>query len=131
MSRGHSEVGLVVAAWKQFGQPSSVFVGRDDTIYIGASYRAPSTPRPCPPMGARISYGPSLSPGDSGIWVSELSLADQKRISPESRVNWNLGSSLANGGETPYPEVTNHEGVISLSRKSQRVIAASWAKNCA
>jgi len=29
-------------------------------------------------MGDRISYGPSLSPGWSGILVTELSLADQK-----------------------------------------------------
>ncbi len=30
------------AAWKQFGQPSSVFVGKDDTIYVGASFPDPS-----------------------------------------------------------------------------------------
>jgi 6-bladed beta-propeller protein len=30
--------GMFIAAWTQFGQPSSVFVGRDDTIYIGASF---------------------------------------------------------------------------------------------
>jgi DNA-binding beta-propeller fold protein YncE len=30
--------GTFIAAWTQFGQPSSVFVGRDDTIYIGASF---------------------------------------------------------------------------------------------
>jgi len=30
--------GVFIAAWKQFGQPSSVFVGRDDTIYVGASF---------------------------------------------------------------------------------------------
>lgn len=30
--------GNFVAAWKQFGQPSSVFVGNDDTIYVGASF---------------------------------------------------------------------------------------------
>jgi hypothetical protein len=34
--------GNFVAAWKQFGQPSSVFVGKDDTIYIGASFPDPS-----------------------------------------------------------------------------------------
>jgi hypothetical protein len=31
--------GNFIAAWKQFGQPSSVFVGRDDTIYVGAAFR--------------------------------------------------------------------------------------------
>jgi DNA-binding beta-propeller fold protein YncE len=30
--------GTFVTAWKQFGQPSSVFVGADDTIYVGASF---------------------------------------------------------------------------------------------
>jgi streptogramin lyase len=30
--------GTFIAAWKQFGQPSSVFVGNDDTIYVGASF---------------------------------------------------------------------------------------------
>jgi len=34
--------GKFIAAWKQFGQPSSVFVGKDDTIYIGASFSDPS-----------------------------------------------------------------------------------------
>ena len=30
--------GTFIAAWKQFGQPSSVFVGKDDTIYVGGSF---------------------------------------------------------------------------------------------
>ena len=30
--------GNFIAAWKQFGEPSSVFVGNDDTIYVGASF---------------------------------------------------------------------------------------------
>ncbi len=30
--------GNFIAAWKQFGQPSSVFVGKDDMIYVGASF---------------------------------------------------------------------------------------------
>jgi DNA-binding beta-propeller fold protein YncE len=34
--------GKFVSAWKQFGQPSSVFVGKDDTIYVGASFPDPS-----------------------------------------------------------------------------------------
>jgi hypothetical protein len=33
--------GNFIAAWRQFGQPSSVFVGRDDTIYVGASFPDP------------------------------------------------------------------------------------------
>jgi hypothetical protein len=30
--------GSFVAAWTQFGVPSSVFVGKDDTIYVGSSF---------------------------------------------------------------------------------------------
>lgn len=34
--------GNFIVAWRQFGQPSSVFVGKDDTIYVGASFRDPA-----------------------------------------------------------------------------------------
>lgn len=34
--------GKFLAAWTQFGQPSSVFVGRDDTIYVGAAFPDPA-----------------------------------------------------------------------------------------
>jgi hypothetical protein len=34
--------GGFLAAWTQFGQPSSVFVGNDDTIYVGASFPDPA-----------------------------------------------------------------------------------------
>ena len=34
--------GNFIAAWRQFGQPSSVFVGKDDTIYVGASFQNPT-----------------------------------------------------------------------------------------
>ncbi len=37
--------GTFVAAWKQFGQPSSVFVGKDDTIYVGGSFPDPAGKR--------------------------------------------------------------------------------------
>jgi DNA-binding beta-propeller fold protein YncE len=34
--------GNFIVAWRQFGQPSSVFVGTDDTIYVGASFPDPA-----------------------------------------------------------------------------------------
>jgi DNA-binding beta-propeller fold protein YncE len=37
--------GTFIAAWKQFGQPSSVFVGKDDTIYVGGSFPDPAGKR--------------------------------------------------------------------------------------
>ena len=35
--------GNFLAAWPQFGEPSSVFVGKDDTIYVGSTFRDPSS----------------------------------------------------------------------------------------
>jgi DNA-binding beta-propeller fold protein YncE len=37
--------GNFIAAWKQFGVPSSVFVGKDDTIYVGSGFPDPSAKR--------------------------------------------------------------------------------------
>ena len=34
--------GNFLAAWTQFGQPSSVFVGKDDTIYVGTAFPDPA-----------------------------------------------------------------------------------------
>jgi DNA-binding beta-propeller fold protein YncE len=34
--------GNFIAAWKQFGQPSSVFVSKDDTIYVGGAFPDPA-----------------------------------------------------------------------------------------
>ncbi|HTD44345.1 MAG TPA: peptidyl-alpha-hydroxyglycine alpha-amidating lyase family protein [Bryobacteraceae bacterium] len=34
--------GKFLAAWTQFGQPSSVFVSKDDTIYVGAAFPDPA-----------------------------------------------------------------------------------------
>jgi DNA-binding beta-propeller fold protein YncE len=34
--------GNFIAAWTQFGQPSSVFVGKDDTLYTGVSFADPT-----------------------------------------------------------------------------------------
>jgi DNA-binding beta-propeller fold protein YncE len=34
--------GNFIVAWKQFGQPNSVFVGKDDSIYVGASFPDPA-----------------------------------------------------------------------------------------
>jgi DNA-binding beta-propeller fold protein YncE len=34
--------GKFIAAWTQFGTPSSLFVGKDDTIYVGAAFADPT-----------------------------------------------------------------------------------------
>jgi len=46
--RGNSRIqvfdqdGKFIAAWPQFGRVNSVFVGKDDTIYVGTEFREPS-----------------------------------------------------------------------------------------
>jgi streptogramin lyase len=40
--------GGFVAAWRQFGQPSSVYVDRNDTIYVGATYQSGTESRSGP-----------------------------------------------------------------------------------
>ncbi len=37
--------GNFIVAWKQFGVPSSVFVGRDDSIYVGSGFPDPTAKR--------------------------------------------------------------------------------------
>jgi hypothetical protein len=37
--------GNFITAWHQFGQPSSVFVGPDDRIYVGVAFRNEATRR--------------------------------------------------------------------------------------
>src|SRR5262249_35296951 len=37
--------GNFITAWSQFGQPSSVFVGPDDKIYVGVAFRDEATRR--------------------------------------------------------------------------------------
>jgi hypothetical protein len=34
--------GNFIVAWKQFGSPSSLFVGKDDTIYVGSAFPEPT-----------------------------------------------------------------------------------------
>ena len=34
--------GTFIAAWPQFGEVNSVFVGKDDTIYAGTGFADPS-----------------------------------------------------------------------------------------
>lgn len=36
--------GNFIIAWTRFGHPSSVFVGKDDTIYVGTTYSDPTAP---------------------------------------------------------------------------------------
>jgi hypothetical protein len=39
------QTGNFIAAWKHFGQPSSVFVGKDDTMYMALLFLIPPQKR--------------------------------------------------------------------------------------
>jgi hypothetical protein len=75
-----------------------------------------TSPMPPLPIGATISYGPSLSPGESAICLSELSLADQ--IEDKSWMTGNseveklrptqTSSSSSQNWLIPWPLATQH-----------------------
>ena len=67
--------GAVVAAWKQFGQPSSVFVDAQDLIYVGATYQSQSP-------GQSVT-GPSSGPNDRAIVVGDAITGELKYLIPD------------------------------------------------
>jgi hypothetical protein len=68
--------GTFVAAWRQFGQPSSVFVDSRDNLYVGSTYQDPATREsPAGPNNRAIVVGDAITgalrslipdPGDLG-----------------------------------------------------------------
>jgi DNA-binding beta-propeller fold protein YncE len=67
--------GAFVAAWKQFGQPSSVFVDSQDLIYVGATYQDPSS-------GVSLT-GPSTGPNDRAIVIGDAITGELKYLIPD------------------------------------------------
>jgi hypothetical protein len=66
--------GNVVAAWKQFGQPSSVFVDQRDNIYVGATYQDP----------ARGSVNrATAAPNDRAIVIGNAITGELKYLIPD------------------------------------------------
>jgi DNA-binding beta-propeller fold protein YncE len=70
--------GAFVAAWPQFGQPSSVFVDKDDNIFVGATYGSAQA-------GARgqSAAGPPNVPNDRGIVVGHAITGELKYFIPD------------------------------------------------
>jgi hypothetical protein len=75
--------GNFIAAWSQFGQPSSVFVGNDDTIYAGVSFRDP---------GAKNKFGELR-----GITIGNAKDGSLKGFIPDpsdiDKVEWGTSAS--------------------------------------
>jgi len=66
--------GKFIAAWKQFGQPSSVYVDKRDNIYIGATYQEP---------GRGSATGPTDGPNDRAIVVGNAITGELKYLIPD------------------------------------------------
>ena len=67
--------GDFIAAWRQFGQPSSVYVDKNDNIYIGATYQDPS-------RGESVT-GPTPGPNDRAIVVGNAITGELKYLIPD------------------------------------------------
>lgn len=66
--------GAFVAAWRQFGQPSSVYVDGDDNLYVGATYQDPS-------RGSVMAA--SDAPNDRAIVVGNALTGELKHLIPD------------------------------------------------
>src|SRR5262245_18581139 len=67
--------GMFVAAWKQFGQPSSVYVDKQDNIYVGATYQDTS-------RGGSVT-GPTTGPNDRAIVIGNAITGELKYLIPD------------------------------------------------
>lgn len=67
--------GNFIAAWKQFGQPSSVYVDKNDNIFVGATYQSPS-------QGQSVT-GPTTGPNDRAIVVGNAITGELKYLIPD------------------------------------------------
>ena len=67
--------GTFVAAWSQFGQPSSVYVDRRDNIYVGATYQDSS--------GGQSVVGRTSGPNDRAIVIGNALTGELKYLIPD------------------------------------------------
>ena len=67
--------GTFIAAWKQFGQPSSVYVDKQDLLYVGATYQDPS-------RGESVN-GPTAGPNDRAIVIGNAITGELMYLIPD------------------------------------------------
>jgi hypothetical protein len=65
--------GNFIAAWKQFGQPSSVYVDKHDDIFVGATYQS----------GGEPATGPTSGANDRGIVIGNAITGELKYFIPD------------------------------------------------
>ena len=66
--------GNFIAAWTQFGQPSSVYVDKRDNIYVGATYQDPA-------QGNVMR--PTTAPNDRAIVIGNAITGELKYLIPD------------------------------------------------
>jgi hypothetical protein len=66
--------GNFIAAWRQFGQPSSVYVDKNDNIYIGATFQDPS-------LGS-VNQA-KMGPNDRAIVIGNAITGELKYLIPD------------------------------------------------
>ena len=70
--------GRFIAAWKQFGQPSSVFVDKRDNLFVGATYQSVDTP-----ARGRSVVGPTTAANDRAIVIGNAITGELKYLIPD------------------------------------------------
>jgi streptogramin lyase len=66
--------GTFIAAWRQFGQPSSVYVDKDDNIYVGSTY---------PDASGGSLFGPSTKPNNRAIVIGHALTGELEYLIPD------------------------------------------------
>ena len=69
------QVGNFIAAWKQFGQPSSVYVDGHDNIYVGATYESIAP--------GQTALRPTPGANDRAIVIGNAITGDLKYLIPD------------------------------------------------
>jgi hypothetical protein len=70
--------GHFIAAWKQFGQPSSVFVDKRDNLFVGAVYQSADAP-----SRGRSVIEPTTSANDRAIVIGNAITGELKYLIPD------------------------------------------------
>jgi streptogramin lyase len=67
--------GTFIAAWRQFGQPSSVYVDKNDNIYVGATYESVAP--------GQTALRPTPGPNDRAIVIGNAITGELKYLIPD------------------------------------------------
>jgi len=67
--------GTFIASWKQFGQPSSVYVDKNDNIYVGATYESVAP--------GQTALRPTAGPNDRAIVIGNAITGELKYLIPD------------------------------------------------